>query len=56
MKTFVAVFEVPDNYAPAFRPISNCDGWFRVDGELQRVQVALTEVSAYTLSEVKNNE
>lgn len=53
MKTFVAVFEVPDDYVPAFRPTSNGDGWFMCDGELQRVQAPLTEVSAYTLSEVK---
>ena len=53
MKTFVAVFEVPDDYAPAFKSTSNCDGWFMGDGELQRVQTPLTEVSSYTFSEVK---
>lgn len=58
MKTYIAIFEVPDDYAPAdaytspFSSTENCDGWFVSIEGTHKIKAKLTEVSHYNIVEV----
>ena len=55
MKTYIAIFEVPDDYEPAdeytsaFSSTANCDGWFVSIAGTHKVKTKLTEVSHHTI-------